>query len=338
MKLEISVPEVVNIFKEIQEQPEKLYEMIRTDIKETIGQYLSGLMGAELTHFLGRKRYERCQGDVNHRNGSYDRNFTLKGIGEVDLQVPRDRKGAFKTHVIPRWKRYEDALRQDVCLMFLTGISTRSLSMISKKLIGRKISAGEVSNVNKQLIEAAEKWRTRDLSQESIKYMFLDGVCFDMRIGKSIETVPVLVAIGVKKTGHKLVLGLQAGDKESASNWREFFKDLKARGFNGQEVTLGIMDGLPGLERVFKEEFSNAKTQRCQVHVAKNVLAKVPKKFKKAVADDIRSIFYASSKKKAMEFFSEFEKRWDKDLPSTVKCLDNSIIACLTFFAFPEEE
>jgi len=338
MKLEISVPEVVSIFKEIQEQPEKLYEMIRDDIRETIGQYLSGLMDAELTHFLGRKRYERRQGDVNHRNGSYDRNFTLKGIGEVDLQVPRDRKGAFKTHVIPRGKRYEDALRQDLCLMFLTGISTRSLSMISKKLIGRKISAGEVSNVNKQLIEAAEKWRTRDLSQESIKYMFLDGVCFDMRIGKSIETVPVLVAIGVKKTGHKLVLGLQAGDKESASNWREFFKDLKARGFNGQEVTLGIMDGLPGLERVFKEEFSNAKTQRCQVHVAKNVLAKVPKKLKKAVADDMRSIFYASSKKKAMEFFSEFEKRWEKDLPSAVKCLDNSIIACLAFFAFPEEE
>jgi transposase-like protein len=90
--------------------------------------------------------------------------------------------------------------------------------MISKKLIGRKISAGEVSNVNNELIEEAEKWRTRDLGKDSIKYMFIDGVYFDMRIGKSIESVPVLVAIGVKKTGQKLVLGLQAGDKESASN------------------------------------------------------------------------------------------------------------------------
>ena len=72
--------------------------------------------------FLGRKRYERRQGDVNHRNGSYDRNFTLKGIGEVGLNVPRDRKGDFKTHVIPRGKRYEDTIRQDLCLMFLTGI------------------------------------------------------------------------------------------------------------------------------------------------------------------------------------------------------------------------
>jgi len=338
MKLEISVPEVVDIFKEIQEQPEQLYEMIRADIRETIGQYLSGLMDAELTHFLGRKPYERLQGDVNHRNGSYGRNFTLKGIGEVDLQVPRDRKGDFKTHVIPRGKRYEDALRQDLCLMFLTGISTRSLSMISKRLIGRKISAGEVSNVNNELIEAAEKWRTRDLSEDSIQYMFIDGVCFDMRIGKSIESVPVLAAIGIKKTGQKLVLGLQAGDKESASSWREFFKDLKSRGLSFQDITLGIMDGLPGLERVFKEEFTNAEVQRCQVHVARNVLAKVPKKFKKAVADDLRSIFYASSKKKAREFFDQFTDRWGKDLPSAAKCLDTSIDACLTFFNFPEEE
>ena len=338
MKLEISVPEAVNIFKEIQEQPDQLYEMIRTDIRETIGQYLSGLMDAELTHFLGRKPYERLEGDVNHRNGSYGRNFTLKGIGEVDLQVPRDRRGNFKTHVIPRGKRYEDALRQDLCLMFLTGISTRSLSMISKRLIGRKISAGEVSNVNNELIEEAEKWRTRDLSEDSFKYIFVDGVCFDMRIGKSIESVPVLVAIGIKKTGQKLVLGLQAGDKESASNWREFFKDLKNRGLNSQEVALGIMDGLPGLERVFKEEFTNAKVQRCQVHVARNVLAKVPKKFKKDVADDLRSVFYASSKKKAREFFDQFTDRWEKDLPSAVKCLDTSIDACLTFFDFPEEE
>ena len=338
MKVEISVPEVVSIFKEINEQPEKLYEMIRLDFKQTVGEYLSRLMDAELTHFLGRKRYERLQGDINHRNGSYGRNFTLKGIGEVDLQVPRDRKGEFKTHVIPRGKQYENALRQDLCLMFLTGISTRSLSMISKKRIGRGISAGEVSNVNKELTKAAETWRTRDLTQEFIKYMFLDGVCFDMRIGKSIETVPVLVAIGVKKTGQKLVLGLQAGDKESASNWREFFKDLKNRGLDFHEVTLGIMDGLPGLERVFKEEFTNAEVQRCQIHVARNVLAKVPKKHKKAVADDIRSIFYASSKKKAREFFDIFKGRWEKDLPSAVKCLDTSIDACLTFFKFPEEE
>lgn len=338
MKVEISVPEVVNIFKEIQEQPDKIFEMIRVDIRQSVGQYLSKFMEMELTRFLGRAPYERIDGKVNHRNGAYPREFTLKGIGKVDVRVPRDREGEFTTQVIPKSKRYEDELRQDLSMMFLTGVSTRTLSMMSERLIGRKISPTEVSNANKELIEAVEKWRNRDLSGEPIKYIFLDGVNFDMRIKGSIEKVPVLAAIGVTETGHKRVLGFQAGDKESAPNWREFFKDLKKRGLNGRHMVLGVMDGLPGLEKVFKEEFPKAKVQRCQVHVARNVLAKVPRKLKKDVADDIRSIFYASSKQKAMEFFDLFKKKWQRDLPSAVKCLQNSIEACLTFFICPEEE
>jgi putative transposase len=338
MKVEISVPEVVRIFKEIQAQPERLFEMIRMDLRESVGKYLSEMMKVELTHFLGRDCYERIEGDINHRNGSYPRCFTLKGIGEVGVEIPRDRKGQFRTQVIPRGKRYEDDLRQDLCFMFLMGISTRSLSMISNRLIGRSLSATEISNAGKDLIDAVEKWRSRDLSQEVIRYLFLDGVCFSMRIEGSIETVPVLVAIGVTETGRRLVLGLQAGDKESATSWREFIKDLKKRGLNSQELKVGVMDGLPGLEKVFKEEFPKAKVQRCQVHVARNVLAKVPKKLKQAVADDMRSIFYASSKEKAMEFFKAFKSRWERELPSAVKCLENSIEACLTFFHCPEEE
>jgi len=338
MKVEISVAEVVNIFKEIQEQPENLFEMIRVEIRDNVGEYLSSLMEVERSEFLGRQWYEHGQGDVNHRNGSYPRNFTLKGIGKVNVRVPRDREGAFKTQIIPRSKRYEDELRQDLSMMFLSGVSTRTLSMMSERLIGRRISATEVSNANKELIDAVERWRNRDLSGEPIKYMFLDGVNFDMRIDGSVEKVPVLVAIGVTETGHKRVLGFQAGDKESAPTWREFFKDLKTRGLNGTNMVLGVMDGLPGLEKVFREEFPKAKVQRCQVHVSRNVLAKVPRKLKKAVADDLRSIFYASSKKKAMAFFDIFKDRWQQDLPSAVKCLENSIESCLTFFICSEEE
>jgi putative transposase len=338
MKFEISVPEAIELFKEIQKQPKQLFEIIRTDIKETVGQYLTTLMNAELTHFLGRDPYERVEGEPNHRNGSYERRFTLKGLGEVNVNIPRDRKGDFKSHVIPASQQYEKELRQDLSMMFLTGVSTRTLSMLSKNLIGRKISPGEISNANKELIDSIEKWRNRNLSDEPIKYMFLDGVNFDMRIGKSVEKVPVLVAIGVTKSNLKRVLGFQSGDKESASTWREFFKDLKKRGLNSSDIVLGIMDGLAGLEKVFKEEFSNAKVQRCQVHVARNVLAKVPIKSKKAVADDLRSIFYASSKEKALDFFKQFTMRWQRDLPSAVKCLRNSIESCLTFFMCPDEE
>jgi putative transposase len=338
MKLEITVSEVKEIFKTIEKRPEQLFEMIRLDIRETVGEYLTAIMNAELTHFLGRGFYERGEDEVNHRNGSYDRNFTLKGVGEVQVKVPRDRQGEFSTQVIPRSKQYEEEISRDLSLLFLTGISTRSLSMISWRLIGRRISPTEVSAANVELTAAVEKWRMRDLSKEAIQYLFIDGVNFRMRVGRRIEIIPVLVAIGVTEEGHKLVLGLQSGDKESAASWREFFKDLKMRGLDGSKVTLGIMDGLCGLETVFKEEFLQAKVQRCQVHVARNILAKAPKKLKQAVADDLRGIFYAPSKQAALEAFERFRSKWAKELPSAVSALERSIDACLTFFDFPADE
>ena len=276
MRMELRVTEVVDLINQIRHEPESLFEMIRANVQETVGQYLSKLMDVELTHFLGRGRYERCEGERNHRNGSYPREFALKGIGEVAVKVPRDRKSEFKTEVLPRSKQYEDALREDMSIMFLAGVSTRTLSLISERLLGRKISAGEVSKVSSQLTEAVETWRERDLSQEPIKYLFVDGTLFSMRVEGSVEKIPVLVAIGVSVDGHRTVLGLQAGDKESASSWRELFRDLKRRGLDGSTVTLGIMDGLTGLERVFMEEFPNANVQRCQLHVARNVRPRFP--------------------------------------------------------------
>jgi putative transposase len=338
MEINISVPEVVSLIKELQENPSRIFEMAAMNVQKDVGDYLTRLMKAELTHVLGRQRYERGKGDINHRNGSYPRDFCIKGIGEVAVKVPRDRKGEYQTQVLPRGKRYENRITEDLSMMYLTGISTRTLSMLSRRLIGRGLSHEEVSKANKELTAGVEKWRNRDLSQEPIKYIFVDGVIFKMRLKRSVENVPVLVAVGVTADGAKLVLGLQGGDKESATNWREFFKDLKNRGLDGTSVQLGIMDGLSGLEKVFAEEFPNAKVQRCQVHVARNVLAKVPHKLKKEVADDLRSIFYASSKEKADEFYRRFYEKWNKEVPSAVKSLSQSIDACLTFFKFPEEE
>ena len=112
-----------------------------------------------------------------------------------------------------------------------------------------------------------------------------------MRLEDSFNNIPVLAVIGVTHNEFKTVFRLQNGDEKSISSWSEFFKDLKQRGLNTDDVRLGVMDGLPGLETVFKEEFAHAKIQRCHVHVAHNVLAKALKKLKKEVADEICSTF-----------------------------------------------
>ncbi len=105
MKISLSVTELKNVFKEIQRQPERIFEMIRTEMNQSVGEYLSELMRAELSHFLGREPYERKEGETNYRNGSYERRFTMKRFGEVAIEVPRDRKGKFRSEVLPRSKR-----------------------------------------------------------------------------------------------------------------------------------------------------------------------------------------------------------------------------------------
>ena len=338
MELKVSVSEALALIKEVENVPAKLLEYIGMNIQKEVGVFLTNLMSKELTDHIGREKYERKDGATDYRNGGYTRTFCIKGIGDVEVRVPRDRDGDFQSQVLPRSQRYDERITEDLAAMYLTGISTRTLSLLSKRLIGRALSHAEVSNASADLKRAVETWRTRDLSHERIKYLFLDGVNFRMRIAGAIRLISVLVIIGVREDGSKRVLLLQAGDKESAAAWREAFRDLKGRNLDGSTVTLGIMDGLSGLEKVFQEEFPHGKIQRCQVHVAKNVLTKVPRNLKKDVADDLRSIFYASSRKKADEFAVTFAAKWEKELPSATKCLANSLDACLTFYSYPEEE
>ncbi len=136
----------------------------------------------ELTIHVGRKRYECRQGQTNHRHGSYPRRFTLKGIGEVEVRVPRDRQGTVKTATLTKGRQYEEAVAQDLSLLFLARLSSRSLAMLSRRLVGRTPSHTEISNANKGLDEAMEQWRTRDLSTEKIQYRFVEGVSFDLRL------------------------------------------------------------------------------------------------------------------------------------------------------------
>jgi transposase-like protein len=270
MKLEMTVSEAKEIFKEIQEQPEQLFKMIRADIRQTVGQYLTTMMNYELTQFLGKDLYQRSvvRTGVNHRNGSYRRDFTLKEIGKVSVKVPRDRQGDFKTQAIPQSKQYRDQSRCQHVVF--------------------------------------------DRSEHP---KFVDD-------SRKVDWPPFVAYRNQQR--HRGVE--RSGGKMAASGFINGIRQIYICG-RGE-----FPHACP------KEEFPHAKVQRCQVHVARNVLAKIPQKQKREVAGDIRSIFYASSKKKSLEYFEAFQGKWKDTLPSATSCLERSIHSCLTFFNFPEEE
>jgi putative transposase len=342
LQLNVNLPELRELAKKIPEMGSAaLLDLMKIDIKSKASDFINELMNYELELFLGREKYERHQGlqftQRHLRNGHYQRTFSIKGFGKLNLRIPRDRKGYFKTKALEPYKRNEANLEEDLALMYLMGQSTRGVSLISERLLGTKISASKVSECSGRLIEAVEKWRLRPIT-EKFKYLYLDGTNFSMRIDEKVTKVCVLVVIGVDISGVKQVLSIQSGDKESASCWRVLFKELKQRGLDKNLIQLGIMDGLPGLEKVFREEFPKGKVQRCQVHVAKNVMTKVSRNLRQEVADEVRSIFYAKSKNKALTFFRDFKLKFSREIPSAVKCLESSLESTLCYLSFPEDE
>ena len=149
----------------------------------------------------------------------------------------------------------------------------------------------------------------------------------------------MLVVVGVlRERNRQIFLALQQGEKDSASTWREVCKDVKARRLEAEQVELGIMDGLPGLERVLEEEFPRAKIQQCQVHVARNVISQVPRCRKQEGADGLRDILYAETRERAWEAYRRFYEKYASELPSAVQSLERTIHRCVTFYAFPKEE
>lgn len=340
LQLAVNLSDLKAFAKQLPDLKDGLFPLMRLDLKQTATDFLNDLMDAEFNLFIGRDPYQREPIEVSSRilrNGHYQRSFAVKGLGKLLVKVPRDRGGKFKTNALEPYRRMEASLEEDLAIIYLMGLSTRGLALISKRLIGTGVSHDKVSSCSTRLMASVEQWRTRPI-EESFKYIYLDGTNFNMRIDGSVEKVNVLVVIGVTESNHKQVIALQAGDKESAANWRQLFKDIKARGLSADKIQLGIMDGLPGLEKVFLEEFKGAKIQRCQVHVARNIMSKVPHKMREKVADEVRSVFYASSEKKARELFKIFKKTYEGEIPSAVKCLEASLNETLTYLKFPKEE
>jgi transposase-like protein len=229
VKDESTVPEVKNLFKQVIEEPKRMFELLHIDIKRQAKRAVTELMKAELTEFLGRSRYEReSEADAkerpNYRNGTYRRTFATQALGELELEAPRDRNGEFQSQLIERYRRREATVDRDIALLFLCGFSTRSVSLVSKALLGTAILPSQVSSVTGELAATVEAWRVRDLSRFDVKYIIVDDVQFPMRTGHTVEKIPMLVTIGVlRETNQKVFLCLQQGSKDSASVWREMF-------------------------------------------------------------------------------------------------------------------
>ena len=322
----LEIEKYLEIFRKNQS---KGFSLLIQEIKSSVSETIKHLLQAEITLFLNSNK------QLSNRFNGYHppRSYTIKGLGEIQVKVPKDRNGKFNSNIIPKYERIDPRLEADMAVLHLAGLSTRTLSMISKRLLGVKVNKDMVTSSLDVIKDEAEKWLERPLNEE-FWALIIDGTFFSIQRKGSIQKEPMLVVLGIGKNNCKSLLSISSGTRDNVSCWKAVFKDLKERGLCGDSVKVGVMDGLPGLEKLFKEEFSNSSTSRCWRHAAENIMAKVPKRFEKAFKLMLDKVMYAESREDALEAFNELKTTMNKDGLRAVNCLEKNLESLLNHFNF----
>jgi transposase-like protein len=301
--------------------------------REGIRQILDAVLKAELTVLLERENGE-CEGqERNWRNGYRRRTLSLAGLGPVEVRVPRDRQGHYRTEILPFRKRRTQELEELASEMFLAGLSTRDVGRVLERHFGDRFDSKEISRMVAATGSELDAWRQRQLGDTTYRFLFCDGANFKVRRGKMVERIPFLCVVGARADNERMeVLAIELGDREHKQLWAELFQSLARRGLQMEAVELGIMDGLPGLEDAFRAAFANAQSQRCQVHAKSNALKRVGKQARGAFKEDINRIFYAANEAAARLAFTNFRQQWEKTYPSAVALIVRDLDSLLSFY------
>jgi putative transposase len=299
---------------------------------------------AEVTEFLGRERYARGERERDgHRNG-YSPVSIKTTAGEVTLQRPKMRgtDEAFASRLLGAGVTRTNALESLVIAGFVRGLSVRDVEASLADALGPEstVSKSTVSRICEAIGDEFATWRTRDLSGVELDYIFADGSYFKMHPGAPAE--PVLVAWGVTSSGKPVFLGLEPGSSESHDAWAGFFRGLKARGL--RDPLLVISDGGAGLIGATEVVFDRSFRQRCLIHRARNLLAKVPVHTQANVKaefwkifDDIDADPGDAAQAVARNRAKAFALKWRTLYPAAVECLEDDFEHLIVYLRFPAE-
>ena len=239
-------------------------DFLRPLIQEVVQQVLE----AEMDEALGAEKESARPNRQGYRSGYYGRTLVTR-VGKLELRVPQDRQGRFRTEIFERYQRSEKALVAALTEMYVQGVSTRKVKAVTEELCGHEFSASTISRMNQNLDEELEKFASRRL-EEAYPYLILDARYEKVREDGVIRSQAVLVAIGIDWEGRRCVLAVELANRESSGSWKEFCLALKQRGLHGVELV--VSDDHAGLRKAIAEVLPEAAWQRCYVHFLRNAL------------------------------------------------------------------
>jgi putative transposase len=320
--LEINAFECEGDFKPMARQA--LKELLETRLEEEMAQY------------LGVSRYEHATERHDYRNGHYVRHL-LTEMGDLELLVPRSRKGKFPTKLFDRYARRYRSVDRVLLACFCLGLSTRKAAAVLAPVLGEKVSASTISRIAGGLDQEVAKYHSREL-KDQYRYLFLDGVVLKSKGALKVQKKILLCAFGITVEGRHEMIDFHPAASESGACWEAFLRDLYQRGLKGRPCDLIATDGGSGLHQALEIVYPKILLQRCWAHKTRNVLDKVKKQDQPAVKKALNRISHAANRREASQAYWRFSSRWHKAYPRAVACLKKDFEQLVSFFQIKNSE
>lgn len=331
MKMDDDVP-----FEIPKEQLKKMktQEELEAYISKLYKHAVQTMLKAEMDEHLGYPKHDPAGKNTgNSRNGTSSK--TLKtNIGDIPLDVPRDRDSSFDPVLVPKHQRMSAKIEQAIITMYSKGMSTRDIEETINDIYGVKVSESSISNITSVVLEDIKQWQQQPL--EPVYYIiWMDGIVVKVRHNGKVINKTIYLIIGVSRDGLKEVLGMWISETESASFWMSALNDLKARGV--EDVLIACTDNLSGIKQAIKAIFPEAITQLCIVHQIRNSCKYVVWKERKAFVGDLKMIYGAPNKQMAAEALDDFEQKWGAKYGYAIKSWREHWDYLTAYFDYPQE-
>ena len=308
---------------------------IQNLFKETIAEFIEDGLETELDDELGYSRYDyRNKNTENSRN--VHSNKTLRtSFGDVEVAVPRDRKGEFEPHLL---KKNQTSISQDIeekiLSMYAKGMTTSDIEAHIQDIYGVDVSDTTVSRITDKILPVAKEWQQRPL-EAVYAVVFLDAIHYHIRSEGHIVKKAVYIAIGIDLDGHKDVLGMWVGENESAKYWATVLNSLRNRGI--EDIFIACTDNLCGFSTAIEAVFPKTEIQNCIIHQIRNSSKYVSYKDLKALMADLKAVYAAVDEDAALMALDTFSEHWDKKYPTISQSWRANWANLSTYFKFPQE-
>lgn len=308
-------------------------------MREGVHQFLQSLLEEEVAGALGRLRYGREAAAKGHRNGHRERTLTST-MGRITVDVPRarlqDGEGAaheFKSAVLPKYQRLTATALALIAGAYLAGVNTRRVRRALGALFDGGVSKDTVSRAWRQVQSDFVAWNERSLKDKPIVRLILDGTVVRVRLDRRATTLSILVAMGVREDGQKVVLAMCTLGGESESAWRELLDGLIARGLRVPQLLL--IDGGKGLQAALAALWPTIPVQRCTVHKHRNLLAHAPKKMHEEIGNDYTDMIYAATPALVQAKRKAFLRKWKLKCRAVADSLEEAGENLFTYLRYP---